>query len=136
MGPFSRLDRSRLDAMLGVEYYGLTDHTFALEVVERYLFDHTAEILAFPNFTRENSVEYVLRWTADWFNTRLTTTVLAILLGYKVQDGVILRAQGEYDLMDGLALTAGFLLYQKGDLPPLNSWGLNDRAFVDLKYSF
>jgi hypothetical protein len=136
VGPFSSLDRSRLDATLGLEYYGLTDHTFALEVVERYLFDHTAEILDAPNFTRENTMEYALRWTADWFNTRLTTTVLAILLGYKVQDGVILRAQGEYELMDGLALTAGFLLFQKGDLPPLNSWGLNDRAFVDLKYSF
>jgi len=129
-------DRSRLDATLGIEYYGIAENSFAIEVVERHLFDHTGAIRAAPNFTREDRMEYTIRWTADWFNARLTTTVLAILLGYGVQDGTILRAEGEYELGDGLALTAGILMFQSGDLPPLDSWGRNDRAFIDLKYSF
>ena len=128
-------DFSRLDAMLGVEYYGIAENTFAIEVVERHLFDYNEMILA-TAFTREDSVEYTIRWTADWFNARLTTTVLAILLGYKVQDGVLLRAQGEYELYDGLSITAGILLYQAGELLPFSTWGRNDRAFIDIRYSF
>ena len=62
--------------------------------------------------------------------------MLATLLGYKVQDGVVVRMQGRYDLRDGLSLTAGLLLFQAGELPPFAGWELNDRAFVDLKYSF
>jgi hypothetical protein len=133
---FESGDRGRLDAMLGIEYYGIAESTFALEIVERHLFGHSIPINEAPNFVRKDSVDYALRWTADWMNARLTTTVLAILLGYKVQDGAIIRASGEYEISDGLALTAGILMFQAGDNPPVTAWGLNDRVFIDLKYSF
>jgi hypothetical protein len=46
------------------------------------------------------------------------------------------RAQGSYTFRDGLVGTLGLLIYEDGDLPPLNLWGNNDRVFIDLKYSF
>lgn len=129
-------ERSRLDVMAGVEYYGLSEATVALEVVERHLFGHNSTIRAAPNSTREDAVEYALRYTADWFHARLSTTLLAVLLGAKVQDGAVLRAQGDYTIRDGLVLTAGILIFQKGRLAPLDTWGHNDRLFFDIKWSF
>ncbi len=126
----------RLDALIGVEYYGLNDHTFAIEIANRYLPDHDGFLIGFPAFLRENSTEYAIRWTADWLNARLNTTVLAVLFGYEVQDGAIVRLQGDYTIRDGLVLTAGMLIFAEGDLPPLSDWGDNDRVFVDLKWSF
>jgi hypothetical protein len=126
----------RLDGMLGVEYYGITDTTIAVEAVNRYIVGYDELVLSLPVFLRENSTTWAIRYTADWLNQRLRTTLLALLFGYKLQDGAILRFQGEYTLRDGLVLTAGLLLYHKGDLPPLDTWGRNDRFFVDLKWSF
>ncbi len=126
----------RLDALIGVEYYGLSEHTFAIEVANRYLPDHDGLLIGFPAFLRQNSTEYAIRWSADWFNARLSTTVLAVLFGYEVQDGAIVRLQGDYTIRDGLVLTAGMLIFAEGDLPPLSDWADNDRVFVDIKWSF
>jgi len=129
-------DTWRLDAMLGIEYYGISENSFAIEVVNRYLDGHDDLVLGFPTFLRENSTTYAIRWTADWLNARLQTTVLALLFGYKVQDGIVLRFQGAYTLRDGLVVTAGMLMFEGGKLPPLDSYDSNDRVFVDIKWSF
>lgn len=129
-------ENTRVDVLLGVEYYGFADHTLALEVVNRHQVDYDGLVLGLPTFLRENSTIYALRWTADWLNARLQTTVLALLFGYEVQDGSVLRFQGAYTIRDGLVLTAGALLFTEGDLPPLDTWADNDRFFVDLKWSF
>ncbi len=139
-GPIPRLDttdkKSRLDVMGGVEYYGFNETTLALEIVNRHIFDYERPLLGLPTFLRENSVEYAFRYTVDWMNARLSTTFLVIIFGWKAQDGAILRAQGSYTFRDGLVGTLGLLIYEDGDLPPLNVWGNNDRVFIDLKYSF
>ena len=139
-GFLPRLDatgkKSRLDVMGGVEYYGFADTSLALEIVNRHIFDYERPLLGIPSFVRENSVEYAFRYTADWLNARLSTTLLTVLFGWKVQDGAIVRAQGSYTFRDGLVGTLGILIYEDGDLPPLSLWGNNDRVFIDLKYSF
>ena len=128
--------RNRLDALFGIEYYGIAENTFAFEVTERHVFSHNANIRAAPNFQRQDVIDYAVRWTADWMNARLSTTVVGIFLGHKVQDGIILRAQAEYDFMDGLSGTLGILMFQGGTFPPINRFASNDRVFIDLKYSF
>jgi hypothetical protein len=128
--------KSRFDAMLGIEYYGWNEMSVAFEVVNRHLFDYEAIVFGFPTFLREDSTEYALRWTADWLNARLQTTLLAVIFGYEAQDGAVLRLQADYTIRDGLVATAGLLLYEGGDLPPLSEWDRNDRLFFDLKYSF
>ena len=128
--------KSRFDGMGGVEYYGFTDTTLVLEVSERHIFGYDEVVLGFPTFEREDSVIYAFRYSADWFNTRLSTTLLALIHGWKAQDGAVIRLQGDYALRDGLVLTLGALIFQEGDLPPLDTWGRNDRIFIDLKWSF
>jgi hypothetical protein len=129
-------EKSRLDVMGGVEYYGFAETTLALEIVNRHMFDYERPVLSLPTFLREDSVEYAFRYTADWLNARLSTTLLAVVFGWKGQDGAIVRAQGSYTFRDGLVGTLGLLIYEDGDLPPLSLWGNNDRVFIDLKYSF
>ena len=97
--------------MGGIEYYGFSEATVALEVVERHLFGHNSAIRAAPNFVRADTLEWTLRYTADWLNARLGSTVLVTAFGYKFQDGVVLRAQGDYDILDGLVFTAGILAF-------------------------
>ncbi len=129
-------DHWRLDAMAGVEYYGFNDHTLALEIVNRHVFDYDDSFRGGPDFVRENNTEYALRWTGDWLNARLQTTLLALMFGVDFRDGAVIRAQGSYTFRDGLVGTLGILLYEAGDLPPLSDWGRNDRVFIDLKWSF
>ena len=128
--------KSRLDVMGGIEYYGFAETTLALEIANRHSFDYERPVLSLPTFLREDSVEYAFRYTADWLNARLSTTLLAIVFGYAAQDGAIVRAQGSYTFRDGLVGTLGILIYEDGELPPLSLWGNNDRVFIDLKYSF
>jgi len=128
-------DHWRIDVMGGVEYYGFNDHTLALEIVNRYIVDYE-DVIREVDLVRQNSTEYAFRWTADWLNARLQTTLLALVFGAAFQDGAVIRAQGNYTIRDGLVFTAGILLYEEGDLPPLSDWGKNDRVFFDLKWSF
>lgn len=128
--------RGRIDALFGIEYYGISENTFAFEVTERHVIGHNAFIRAAPNFVRQDKIDYALRWSADWMNARLTTTVVGVLLGHKFQDGAIIRAQADYDFMDGLTGTIGILMFQAGTFPPINRFASNDRVFIDIKYSF
>lgn len=129
-------EKSRLDTLLGVEYYGFTDTTLSLDVANRHIFDYEGIIRGFPTVLRENTGEYAVRITREWLHARLSTTVLALIFGWAAQDGAVIRWQGDYTLRDGLVLTVGMLIYQAGELPPLDTWGRNDRVFIDLKWSF
>ncbi len=129
------MEHRRVDAMGGVEYYGFNDHTLAVEIANRHVLDYQNEILD-VDFVRRNNVEWAFRWTADWLNARLRTTMLALVFGYGFQDGAVVRAQGDYTIRDGLVFTTGILIFQGGDAFPLNTWGRNDRVFIDLKWSF
>jgi hypothetical protein len=129
-------EKSRIDVMGGVEYYGFNDTTIAVEVVNRHYFDLDRIVIGFPDFQRQNSVETAIRVTRDWLHARLTTTGLVALFGWRAQDGVVVRLQADYTIVDALVATAGILIYEGGDLPPIDSWDPNDRVFLELKYSF
>ena len=43
--------------MLGVEYYGFSDLTIALEVAYRHLFDYEEILQYLPHYLREDSVD-------------------------------------------------------------------------------
>lgn len=127
------LRRDRLDAMGGVEYYGFHDTTIALEIANRRIFDHAP---ALSGLVEKNSIETAIRYTADFMNQRLHTTILGLIFGEAAQDGSVVRVEGSYDLRDALVLAGGILLFQKGDSGLLETVGRNDRLFLQLKYSF
>ena len=129
-------EKSRLDALAGVEFYGLTDTTVVLEAVHRHLFEYERALRRAPDFTRRDSAEIALRVTRNFWNDTLHATLVALALGWDARDGSIVRFDLDYDLLDAWVVGAGVLLYQKGDLPPLDGWADNDRLLLKLKWSF
>ncbi len=129
-------DKSRLDVMGGVEYYGFHDTTIALEIVNRHLFDYDPLLKFLPNYLDENSVEMALRITKELMNSRLDLTALGLVLGERAQHGATIRLSADYELIDALVLSGGLLYFVEGDKPPLDGWGNNDRLFMKIKYSF
>jgi hypothetical protein len=129
-------EKGRFDVLIGAEYYGITDTTFVVELVERHLFDHERAIRRTPNFTREDSQEIALRLSRNFWNDTLHATLVGIVLGLDARDGSIARFDLDYDVLDALTVGVGLLLYQQGDLPPLDAWADNDRIIFSAKWSF
>jgi len=127
---------SRLDFMGGVEYYGFTETNIALEVVNRHLFDYDPLLAYLPNYLEENNVEMALRMSRDLMNSRLHLNGVGVVLGERAQRGATIRLWVDYDLVDALVVTAGYLVFVAGDVPPLDAWDRNDRLFFNVKYSF
>jgi hypothetical protein len=133
--PTGTVEKSRLDFMGGVEYYGFTDTNIALEVVNRHIFGFRDDMR--PLFgLQENQLETALRVTRTFLNDRLELTALGIVFGSYAQDGSVVRLDARYDLRDALELSGGIVFYQKGDPPPFDTIKDNDRFFFEIKYSF
>jgi hypothetical protein len=131
-------NKSRLDVMGGVEYYGFADTTIAIEVLNRHTFDFPATLSVATNLLvpQEDETQAAFRLTRSFLNERLEGTVVAVLFSGDPEVGSVVRIDANYELRDALVLTGGFVLYQEGDVPPLSTWGDNDRFFFELKYSF
>ena len=129
-------DKGRFDVLIGAEYYGVADTTFVVEIVERHLFEHERAIRRAPNFAREDSQEIALRLSRNFWNDTLHATLVGIVLGLDARDGSIARFDLSYDVLDALTVGVGLLLYQQGDLPPLDAWADNDRVIFSAKWSF
>ena len=136
LGFFGTPDKSRFDALLGVVYYGFTDTTFVAEVVERHLFDYERAVRRAPNFTREDAQEIALRLSRNFWYDTLHATLVGVVLGIDARDGGVTRFDLDYDVLDALTVGVGLLLYQQGDLPPLDTWADNDRVLFKMKWSF
>jgi hypothetical protein len=107
-----------------------------VEVVNRHLFHHDRALQRAPNFTREDAQEIALRLTRNFWNDTLHATLVGIVLGWDARDGSVARFDLDYDLLDALTVGVGLLLYQQGDLPPLDAWADNDRVIFNAKWSF
>lgn len=129
-------EKDRIDAMLGVEYYGIENATVAVEIANRRVLNFEGELRSEIDFAQRNSEEIALRYTQSFFREKLDVTFLAYVLGWKAQDGAILRLSADYDLRDALVLSGGILLFEAGDAIPLSEWGRNDRLFFGIKWSF
>ncbi|MCP5067102.1 MAG: hypothetical protein GY946_11105, partial [bacterium] len=129
-------EKSRLDALVGVEYYGINDVNIVFEIAERHIFDFEEEMELFFDFAQEDTIESALRITMDFWNDQLHFTLLGLAIGEKAQDGSVVRLSGEYDVFDAFSVEAGFLLFQDGDSFFFDGAGDNDRFFAGAKYSF
>jgi hypothetical protein len=131
------LRKSRLDYMIGVEYYGFADLNVALELAHRHVFDYDELLKYLPNYVYQHNVEIALRIGSDLMNDRLHLTALAlVLLADPGFVGSTIRLSVDYDLMDALTIGGGLLYFVGSDVVPFDSWQDNDRLFMKLKYSF
>ena len=128
---------SRLDWMLGAEYYGFGDTQLSIDVAHRHVLDYDPLLEYFPNYVYEDSIEAALRVSSDFFNARLRVNGVGILLanGAGIQGGII-RLWADYEVAEALVLTGGYIAYLGQEQVPFNTWHENDRVFAKLKYSF
>jgi hypothetical protein len=128
---------SRFDWMAGIEYYGLTNVTFALEFAHRYYIGYDTLLQYLPNYTYEHNYEVALRISSDLMNERLHLTALGLVLANNTGFmGSTIRLQASYDIRDGLTIEGGLLYFVGSDFVPFDTWQDNDRLFLKLKYSF
>ena len=128
------VERSRVDVLGGVEYYGLAETTFTLEIVDRHINGYDSRQRIFD--AREDEIEWALRIDADFLHARLHTTALGVLFGERAQDGSVVRLSADYELRDALLVGGGLLLFQSGDPLEFRDIGRNDRIFLQVQYSF
>ncbi len=133
----SSIRLSRIDWMVGAEYYGFGDTTISFDLAHRHVIDYDPVLQYLPNYVYENSVEVALRIGSEFFNARLRTNALGIVLANeKGFQGGLLRIWGDYELADALIITAGYIHYFGTNQLPFDSWEENGRVFAQLKYSF
>jgi hypothetical protein len=143
-------DKSRWDAMLGVEYYGFSNTQIAVEVVYRHLNDfeegrgeypvldpdYESGMDNFPNYALEHQMTTAIRITQELMNDRLELTALGIIFSNDSHLGSIVRLSGEFEVRDALLVGGGIALYQNGDSIEFQQVGRNDRVFLEVEYSF
>jgi len=129
-------DFNRIDALVGVEYSGLTDMTLSFEIADRHILNFDRQIEEAPDFTEEDRWVSALRMTRTYLNETLALTILAQTWGLSGDDGALQRFTAEYDLTDEIELTGGVVFYKSGDLPRFRDVGENDRLYLEIKYNF
>ncbi len=131
--------KNRYDALLGLEYFGLSNVTLGLEFAARYIEGFSAG-LARSGLQRLRT-ETALRLSRDFLNQRLRTSLIAIRFDdggdfAGASGGALYRANADYELGQALELSGGIILYSAGNQRPLGEFAANDRLFTALKWSF
>lgn len=132
--PAGTVRKWRLDAMVGIEYYGIHDLAIALEAVDRHVFGFEDRMEAFGAV--EDQTEIALRITGSFLRERLEATILVVAVGDPAPDSGFLRLSAGYEIRDRLSVEGGIVLYESGDLVALVDIGRNDRVFFKVGYAF
>ena len=127
---------SRMDIMLGVDYSGITDATFSIEVVNRHINDYESNLSLLPDSTKEDESQISLRYTGSFLREKVNLVALTSILGTSIDDGAFYRGSIEYEIMDAMTVMLGGIVYQSGDNFLLKQIADNDRVFFDMRYSF
>ncbi len=132
--PDGVVNKDRVDAMFGLEYYGLANTTFSFDIVNRHIMGFEKSMK--PTYAHRDETETAFRVTRDFMNERLQMTALFIAFGEDAKNGSIVRATAEYEVIDALNITFGLITYQDGDPPPFDRIDKNDRVFGEIKWNF
>ncbi len=129
-------EKSRIDALVGIEYSGFSETTISLEMANQHLVDFDPRLEALPDVQQENTVQYVLRYTREFLNDTLRFTMLISAYGSSLDGGGFERFELDYDITDNLSITGALIFYESGDHYPLRTIGDNDRFLLELEYRF
>ena len=110
---------AKTDALVGLEYNGISDGSISLEVANK-----------------NNDIQYALRFTQSYINQTLDFTALYSGFGKDLEDGGFIRTWFDYDINDKLSTSFGVINYLGGNVAKFEKIKDNDRIFASLKYSF
>jgi len=110
---------SKLDALVGLEYNGISEGSISFEVANK-----------------DKDIQYALRFTQSYLNQTLDFTTLLSAYGKEFEDGGFARLWFDYDYKDDISFSAGFINYIDGKNLYFKKIKDNDRLFISAKYSF
>jgi hypothetical protein len=110
---------SKLDSLIGLEYNGIDDGNFSLEIANK-----------------DNEIQYATRFTQGYINQTLNFTALYSGFTKDLSGGSFFRMWFDYDIDDELSTNIGMVNYSGGTKLALETIKDNDRIFASLKYNF
>lgn len=116
-------------AMFGLEFYGISNHTFALEAMASQILDYDNALDSGPFGVGETSSQTALRYSGKFMREQLEINALASLWG-DGSDGAFYRAWASYELAPGSSVGAGIVVYQSGDELMFEQVADRDKVFV------
>ena len=137
--------KNRLDMLFGLDYMGIKDSVFSIEIANRHIFDYEQQMSGLhagvvPDYIQQDEVQSALRVTRSFLNDSLNTTLLLNMFGENWQYGGFFRASLEYKIADAVVANFGIVDYldpaKKEDKPFIDAISNNDRVFADITYSF
>ena len=126
----------RYDGLLGVEYTGYTETVISWEIAARHIPEHVAAIADAPLGVDPTVWQMALRYSQDFMHQTLHLQALVSVTGLDAAGGAFERVQLKYDIMDSMSTTVGVVAFQAGESAFFLNAGNNDRAFLEVKYSF
>ena len=138
-------EKARVDALVGVDYMGIKDSVFSLEIANKHIFDYEKKMSGLapglvPDYTQEDEAQTAIRATRSFENDSINATILLSMFGHNWQYGGFFRASVAYDVVDAVVANFGVVDYldaaKKEDKPFINAISSNDKIFADITYSF
>lgn len=130
--PTGTTEKNRVDGLLGIEYFGIANTVFSIELGQLHIQDYKSNIVSLDE--ERDSTGLALRANHSMLNDRLDLS--AVIFGNFGESGGGARFDAEYDLQDALVLKTGVVMYKGGDMPIFDAYSPNDRVFAEIKYSF
>jgi len=129
--------KARTDALLGVEYSGITDGSISYEVAVRKIHKYSSAINIKSNgYKPEEEIQQALRFNQSYLNQSLDLSAVLNLFGSHGQDGGSARVSLDYALDDQTSISGGVIDYIGGDNLTINAYKDNDRIFAKVSYLF
>jgi hypothetical protein len=127
---------SRLDMLVGIEYYGWSETMISLEVADYHILDFDPQLESNIESVHEDDLEWAFLFTRYFMHDRLNMAFLATIFDFIGSNGGFERLQFSYEWLKDVNLTLGVAFYQSGNRFPMAGIGNNDRIFAQIKYSF
>jgi hypothetical protein len=131
----SEKEFSRTDALVGLEYKGISDTTISYDVSLRHFSDYDQRLKNEMISTDKNTYQHAFRISSDFMNAKMKANYLISLFGEKLDKGGYQRAWIKYELGEGINTNIGVVDYIGGSAF-FDKIKDNDIVFTDISYSF
>ncbi len=129
-GAKSWSEKDTTQVMFGFDYSGIDDLTITFEAVGEKIENYEKNLS-----DSETGVELAAQITYSALNDTFEANLVWVNL--RGSNGDIVRLNVDYDIVDALTVSGGFIVYEASDEEAtLYAFRNNDRTFASLKYSF
>ncbi len=130
------VEKERVDGMIGVEYYGISQTSIAIEIADRHMLGYEPVMGEGATGIDEDEWVTALRISADRMRDRLHLSGVGLLFGFDGRKGSVVRGSVGYDVMTATEVTVGAAWYQGGTSPLWSAYDDRDTIFAEIKRSF